>query len=105
MTCLRRAVASSPVAWLMDSIAWHPSPTSRCLYAIAQADSTLHLMDGCHHRCLRAWSWAELSEQPAPADESPNDLPLELTWSPEGSRLAVAGSGMTIIVCFDSHLA
>ena len=98
-TCLSQAIASSQVAWCMGSIAWHPSQAGR-IYAIAQVDGTVNLMDGRSHRCLRAWSWAELSQQQAPFT-APQ---IDLTWSPDGSQLAVAATGVTAILSFASSL-
>ncbi len=93
--CCNREAASSLKAWCMDSIAWHPSPISRRMYAIAREDGAVYLMDGRGHKCLRVWSAEQLHMPPGEPD-------VRLTWSPDGSQLAVAAWGRTTFLSLSS---
>ncbi len=93
--CCNQEAASSLKAWCMDSIAWHPSPISGRMYAIAREDGAVYLMDGRGHKCLCVWSAEQLHMPPG----EPN---VQLTWSPDGSQLAVAVWGRTTFLSFGS---
>ena len=84
--------------WQFSSIAWHPCPATRLLYAIAN-DGTVCLMDGHQHKCLRSWSLLDLDFA---KDLDPLDYvwPTALHWSPCGSQLAVLTSGLITFLCF-----
>ena len=95
LACCNREAASSFTAWCMDSIVWHPSPASGRLYAIAQEDGAVFLMDGRDHKCLRKWSAEQLHMPQGKSD-------VRLTWAPDGSQLAVAVWGKTTFLTLSS---
>ncbi len=92
-SCCNQAVASSMEGWCMDSIAWHPCSVSRRIYAIAQEDGDVYLMDGYGHKCLRKWQRFSLG-----LDINQATPVLRLTWAPDGSQLAVSAKGSTTII-------
>ncbi len=94
LACCNREAACSMTKWCMDSIAWHPSPASQRIYAIAQEDGCVDLMDGSGHECLRRWYPEQLKICRGKSQ-------VQLTWAPDGSQLAVAAQGVTTILEFN----
>ena len=97
-TALRWKDKGRWVSWQLDSIAWHPTPASRRLYAIADEDCTVCLVDGCYHKPLRSRSAQELGIKDSSMDDYWEPL---LRWSPCGSQLVVMAPGLTTFLCFD----
>ncbi len=93
LACCNREAACSMTKWCMDSIAWHPSPASQRIYAIAQEDGCVDLMDGTKHERLTRWSPEQLKICRGKSR-------VRLTWAPDGSQLAVAARGVTTILEF-----
>ena len=87
--------------WQAKSIAWHPNLASRCVYAIANMDGTICLMDGSHHKCLWSWSMRDLAYEKCSPEFAPDFYEeLALFWSPCGSQLVVAAPGLNTFLCF-----
>ena len=97
---IKREVAISFCRWWLGSIAWHPCPASKRLYAIADENGTVYLIDGCHHKQLRSWSWQELSFKDG-QNIHLSYWRFQLHWSPCGSQLVVCAPGLTTFLCFD----
>ena len=95
-----REATSSTSSWRLDSIAWHPCPaTGGCLYAIANTAGAVYLMDGRNHVQLRSWSLQELGFRKG-MNSHLHRLRTRLQWSPCGSQLVVAASGLITFLCF-----
>ena len=54
-----QAISLCHISYLR-SIAWHPNPASGCMYAVAQEDGTVCLVDGRCCMPLQSWSLHEL---------------------------------------------
>ena len=95
--CSMQSVAASNSEFRMTRIAFHPHPSCHRIYAIADTDCSLHLMDGYAHRRLRLWTWQQLSQQ---LEEASEKQTLQLKWSWDGAQLAVLAMGLVVLIAF-----
>ena len=94
----------TPVDWGVAGKAWHPLQ-SACIYAISSRSCSVHLIDAKTNECVQYWTQDELHGPATPSDlaqvayTSPADdncedeyVDYELSWSRDGSELAVVSS-------------
>ena len=102
-SCLFCPVEEACSAWLPQSISWHPCPGKYTIYAVADTEHSIFLIDAQHRACLKMWSWEALIEMSGDTPEEvhhEHDESLRLTWSPNGSQLAVAAANHLVVLTF-----
>ncbi|KAK9861387.1 hypothetical protein WJX84_010476 [Apatococcus fuscideae] len=82
----------------MGTIAWHPSPASRCMFAVADVLGTACLFGGSSLQIVRAWCYMALVREEI--IQMSGKVRLRLEWSPGGSQLAYCINGTIALLCF-----
>lgn len=100
-------VVSTPLPFQVDvqasCPAWHPMPRLSMIYAMADVNGFLWIVDGSTGKALHSWQWPHLAGSQAPHGQGSWSLPkLTGTWSPTGRRLCVVQSGCLVIIDFGS---
>ena len=98
-----RNVTGLHSAWLPQTITWHPSSGKHTLYAIANSEQHICLIDAQHRACLKMWQYKDLLEMSGGLSESMDhelDGAMSLTWSPDGAQLALACCNRLLVLMF-----
>ena len=86
----------------LTSMAWHPNPASKCIFAFAVEGSggkpAVVLFGSNPLRELRRWSSVRLSRHWI--HKIPRPIFMHLAWSPDGSQLAFSINGVVAMLHF-----
>ena len=93
-----RCISFNVAEWDMSTIEWHPQPGPNRVYALMDKAGNLHIIDGRRHQQLSTWTWQELSKSSEAMLASPRSP--SLSWSPDGTQLAVLAPGLTALITF-----